>query len=127
MSRCVSATARPAASRRSGSDSCRSTAAGAGAAGNPALALRPQFITAYAVTDAPDLAATLADYARIAKAMGAEVQLELVLPEGKSPRSELAAAAEACAKGGLKPARVIVCPAPYLKSIQPVGPWPEVI
>ena len=101
--------------------------AGAGAAGNPALSLRPQFITAYAVTDAPDLAETLADYARIAKTLGAEVQLELVLPEGKSPGSELAAAAEACAAAGLKPVRVIVCPAPYLKSVQPSGPWPEVV
>ena len=34
------------------------------------------------------------------KALGAEVQLELVLPEGKSPGAELAAAAEACAKAG---------------------------
>ena len=101
--------------------------AGAGAAGNPALTLRPQFITAYAETDAPDLAETLADYARIAKTLGAGVQLELVLPAGKSPASELAAAAEACAKAGLMPARVIVCPAPYLKSVQPVGPWPEVV
>ncbi len=101
--------------------------AGAGAEGNPALFLRPQFITAYAETDAPDLGETLADYARIAKALGAAVQLELVLPEGKSPRSELAAVAEACAAAGLKPARVIVCPAAYLKSIQPSGRWPEVI
>jgi hypothetical protein len=101
--------------------------AGAGAAGNPALSLRPQFITAYAVTDAPDLTETLADYARIAKAMSAEVQLELVLPEGKSPRLELAAAAAACTTAGLKPVRVVVCPAPYLKSVQPSGPWPEVV
>jgi hypothetical protein len=100
---------------------------GAGAAGNPALSLRPQFITAHAVTDAPDLAETLADYARIAQALGAAVQLELVIPEGKSPRSELASAADACAAGGLKPVRVIVCPGPYLKSVQPSGPWPEVI
>ena len=99
---------------------------GVGAAGNPVLALRPQFITAYAETDAPDLAATIADYARIADALGAAVQLELVLPQGRSPGAELAAAAAACAKAGLKPARVIACPAPYLKSVQPVGPWPEV-
>lgn len=101
--------------------------AGAGAPGNPALALRPQFITAYAETDAPDLAATLGDYAGIASALGAAVQLELVLPAGKSPASELAAASSVCAAAGLKPARVIVCPAPYLKSVQPSGPWPEVV
>ncbi len=99
----------------------------AATAGNPALSLRPQFVTAYADTDAPNLAATLADYAAIAKTTGAEVQLELVLPAGKSPGAELAAAAEACAKTGLKPARVIVCPAPYLKSVQPSGPWPDVV
>jgi hypothetical protein len=99
---------------------------GAGDAGNPALSLRPQFITAYAETGAPDLAAALADYASIARTLGAGVQLELVLPEGKSPRSELAATAKACAAAGLEPVRVIVCPAAYLKSIQPVGPWPEV-
>ncbi|HET7714705.1 MAG TPA: hypothetical protein VFK86_03680 [Bauldia sp.] len=99
----------------------------AGAAGNPALTLRPQFITVYAEIGAPDFAAALADYARIAEALGAAVQLELVLPQGKSPGPELAAAADACAKAGLKPARVIACPAPYLKSVQPVGPWPEVV
>lgn len=101
--------------------------AGTGGFGNPALSLRPQFITAYAATDAPDLAATLADYARIAGSLGAAVQLELVLPEGKSPGAQLAAAADACAEAGLKPARVIACPAPYLKSVQPSGPWPEVV
>lgn len=101
--------------------------AGAGAAGNPVLELRPQFITAYAEADAPDLAATLADYDRIASKLGAAVQLELVLPQGQSPASALVAAASACAAAGLKPVRVIACPAPYLKSIQPVGPWPEVV
>ena len=102
--------------------------AGAGAAGNdPALGLRPQFITAYVVSDSPELAATLADYAALANALGAAVQLELVLPAGKSPGAELAAAAEACAAAGLDPVRVIACPEPYLKSVQPVGPWPEVV
>jgi len=99
----------------------------AAAPANAALTLAPQFITAYAETDAPDLAATLRDYAAIAGRLGAAVQLELVLPAGKSPGAELAAAAEACAGAGLKPARVIASPAPYLKSVQPVGPWPEVV
>jgi len=92
----------------------------------PAASLRPQFITVYAESDAPDLAATLGDYARIARELGAEVQLELVLPAGKSPGPELAAAAGAAAEAGLAPVRVVACPAPYLKSTQPVGPWPEV-
>ena len=102
--------------------------AGAGAAASDSdLGLRPQFITAYAVSDSPELAATLADYAALANALGAAVQLELVLPAGKSPGAELAAAAKACAAAGIAPARVIACPEPYLKSVQPVGPWPEVV
>jgi hypothetical protein len=100
--------------------------ADAAAAGNPALRLRPQFITAYAETDAPDLAGILADDARIAGDLGAAVQLELVLPVSTSPGAELAKAAAACEAAGLKPARVVACPAPYLKSVQPSGPWPEV-
>lgn len=95
--------------------------------GAAARSLRPRFITAYAETDAADFAETIAGYAALARDMGAEVQLELVLPQGKSPGTELAAAAEACAKTGLVPARVIACPAPYLKSVQPIGPWPEVV
>jgi hypothetical protein len=89
--------------------------------------LRPQFLTVYAESDAPDLVAVLRDYAALAADLGAAVQLELVLPAGKSPGPELETAARACAVAGLKPVRVIVCPAPYLKSTQPVGPWPEVV
>ena len=92
-----------------------------------ARSLKPRFITAYAETDATDFAETIAGYAALAKDMGAEIQLELVLPQGKSPGAELATAADACAKAGLVPARVIACPAPYLKSVQPIGPWPEVV
>jgi len=99
---------------------------GLGEAGHPARSLRPQFITAYAETGAADFADILADYARIADALGAAVQLELVLPAGRSPGPELARAAAACEKAGLRPARVIASPEPYLKSVQPSGPWPEV-
>lgn len=98
-----------------------------GKVGAAASTLRPQFITAFAESDAADLVDTLRDYAGIAGRLGAAVQLELVLPAGKSPGPELQAAARACAEAGLDPARVIVCPAPYLKSTQPVGPWPEVV
>jgi hypothetical protein len=38
----------------------------------------------------------------------------------------LDAAAAACRAKGLAPVRVLACPAPYLKSIQPPGPWPDV-
>jgi len=97
-----------------------------GKVGTAAATLRPQFITVYAESDAADLAGTLRDYSGIAATLGAAVQLELVLPAGKSPGPELQSAAKACAEAGLDPVRVIVCPAPYLKSTQPVGPWPEV-
>ncbi len=99
---------------------------GAGAAGNTLAALQPAFFTAYAEADAPDLEATLADYAALAEKLGAEVQLELILPQGKPPTEVLDSAAAACRTAGLAPARVLACPAPYLKSVQPVGPWPDV-
>jgi D-apionolactonase len=99
---------------------------GAGAAGNVLVKLKPAFYTAYAEADAADLAATLGDYAALAKALGAEVQLELILPQGRPPAEVLDEAAAACKAAGLTPARVLACPAPYLKSIQPIGPWPDV-
>ena len=99
---------------------------GAGAAGNVLARLKPRFFTAYAEPDAADFAATLADYTALAKKLGAEVQLELILPQGRPPAEVLDEAAAACQAAGLAPARVLACPAPYLKSIQPVGPWPDV-
>jgi D-apionolactonase len=99
---------------------------GAGAAGNTLARLKPRFFTAYAEADAADCAATLGDYAALAKTLGAEVQLELILPQGRPPAEVLDEVAAACKAAGLAPARVLACPAPYLKSIQPVGPWPDV-
>ena len=100
--------------------------AGASAAGNTLAQLRPAFFTAYAEVGAADFTATLADYAALAKTLDAAVQLELILPEGRRPAEVLDEAAAACKAAGLAPARVLACPAPYLKSIQPVGPWPDV-
>ena len=99
---------------------------GAGAAGNVLASLRPAFFTAYVETDADDFAGILADYAALAETLAAEVQLELILPPGRPPAELLDAAAAACRDAGLAPTRVLACPAPYLKSIQPVGPWPDV-
>jgi hypothetical protein len=99
---------------------------GAGAAGNILARLKPAFITAYVEADAGDVDHALTDYAALARSLGAEVQLELILPEGGKPAAVLDAAAAACGKAGLAPARVLACPRPYLKSIQPVGPWPDV-
>lgn len=88
--------------------------------------LRPAFFTAYVEADAQDLAAILGDYADLAQALEAEVQLELILPAGRPTAELLGAVADACGKAGLRPARLLPGPALYLKSIQPVGPWPEV-
>ncbi len=99
---------------------------GAGAAGDTLARLKPAFFTAYVEADAADLEQALKDYAALAAALGAAVQLELILPEGRPPAAVLDAAAAACQTAGLAPARVLACPRPYLKSIQPVGPWPEV-
>jgi hypothetical protein len=100
--------------------------AGAGAAGNTLAGLRPGFIAAYVEADDADLASILADYADLARTLGGEVQLELILPQGRPAAAVLDEAAAACKEAGLTPARVLACPAPYLKSIQPVGPWPDV-
>lgn len=88
--------------------------------------LAPAFITAYAEADQSDLEACLADYAILAGRLGAAVQLELILPEGRPPAAVLDEAAAACKGAGLAPARLLACPRPYLKSIQPPGPWPDV-
>ncbi len=88
--------------------------------------LGPDFITVYAEADAADLTALLGDYARLARQLGCSVQLELILPAGRAPAELLDHAADACRAAELSPARVLACPAPYLKSIQPPGPWPDV-
>ncbi len=98
----------------------------AGAAADTLARLRPAFITAYVEADAADVDQALKDYASLAGTLGAEVQLELILPEGRPPAEVLDAAAADCKTAGLAPARVLACPRPYLKSIQPVGPWPNV-
>ncbi len=100
--------------------------AGAGGDDNPAARLRPAFITAYAEAGSEDFAQSLGDYAALANGLGAAVQLELILPAGRPAAELLKEAAKQCAAAGLVPERVLPCPAPYLKSIQPVGPWPDV-
>ncbi len=94
--------------------------------GHPARKLKPQFVTAYVECDDPEIESVLADYQSLSEAYDASVQLELVLPEGQSPGAMLRYTADLCTNAGLSPARVIVCPRAYLKSAQPVGPWPEV-
>ncbi|MCB9944050.1 MAG: hypothetical protein H6851_10600 [Geminicoccaceae bacterium] len=84
------------------------------------------WLSFYLDLDAGDDGAGLAACRDIAEAMGASIQLELVLSPQETPAEELTRAADLCREAGLEPAIVLPCPAPYLKSIQPVGPWPNV-
>lgn len=54
------------------------------------------------------------------------IQLEAILPAKTDPTDELSAMARACASVGFAPDAVLPCPAPYLASYQPVGPWPDI-
>jgi hypothetical protein len=54
------------------------------------------------------------------------VQLELVTPAEAAPADEVEAGRRLCREAGLAPDAVLVCPAPFLKSYQPSGPWPAI-
>ncbi|MGF1476009.1 MAG: hypothetical protein ACFB6S_10650 [Geminicoccaceae bacterium] len=88
--------------------------------------LKPSVLSVYAEAGDPDFSNVLKAYAGIAKRLETEVQLELILSAGVRPATELAAAADACRQVGLKVSYLLACPAPYLKSVQPSGPWPDV-
>ncbi|MBD1204992.1 MAG: hypothetical protein H9533_12805 [Rhodobacteraceae bacterium] len=51
--------------------------------------------------------------------------LEIVLADGSDPEAALRGLAARLAAVGIRPARVMALPAPYLKSHQPEGPWPD--
>ncbi|MEZ5824136.1 MAG: hypothetical protein R3C97_05180 [Geminicoccaceae bacterium] len=84
------------------------------------------WLTVYLPLDIDNAGAWLADYRKLADTVGASIQLELELPLRSPPADELARAAAYCSKAGLEPSIVLPCPRPYLKSVQPVGPWPNV-
>lgn len=67
----------------------------------------------------------LSDYAKLAKATGAAVVLEIVIPGVDAPAAELGSAAKAVRAAKLKPAAVVVTPAADLKSYPPGTPFPE--
>ena len=67
----------------------------------------------------------LPEYAKLAKATGAGVVLEIVIPGTGTPAAELGAAAKAVRAAKLKPAAVMVTPALDLKSYPPGTPFPE--
>ena len=75
---------------------------------------------------------TLEAYARLGEATGAEIDLEIVIPDGTSPTAELGRLAAAAAKARLKPAALAVSTVADLLSWQPgqdrpTEPTPEVI
>jgi hypothetical protein len=59
------------------------------------------------------------------RATGAGLDLEVVVPKGADPARHCGAVAERLSERGLRPARVIALPEPYLASYQPEGPWPD--
>lgn len=56
---------------------------------------------------------------------GTSDALEIVLAAGTDPGAALRGLAARLAAAGIRPARVMALPAPYLKSHQPEGPWPD--
>jgi hypothetical protein len=67
----------------------------------------------------------LATFRELAEAMGAEVELQIVLHTLDDYAAELERAAAAARAAGLTPSRVAVSPAPDLKSTTPGQPWPD--
>lgn len=61
----------------------------------------------------------------LAGALQAEMDLEVVVPEGAAPAAFFQQFSEHLAAVGIAPAHVLTVPEPYLKSHQPSGPWPE--
>ena len=72
----------------------------------------------------PSLPNTLVTYQRLAKATGADVTLEIILPGRQAPSAELAPIAQAVARAGLVPAAIGVSPAIDLKGVLPGSKGP---
>ena len=64
-------------------------------------------------------------YRELARRVGAEVVLEVIIPGTESPAAEVGRAAAAVQAVGLRPAAVVVTPAADLKSYPPGTPLPE--
>lgn len=91
-------------------------------------ALNPAWLVAEAdlgKVDDDAMPARLRALRDLAAACGARVQLDVVCPAEFTPGDSAARMARACDVAGLRPDAVRPCPAPYLKSYQPRGPWPE--
>lgn len=75
------------------------------------------------ITLTTDLA-TLSVAADLARQLGADVDVELVLDDD-APDVSLQRAAQKIAASALAPRRLIALPGAYLSSYQPSGPWPK--
>ena len=67
----------------------------------------------------------LSEASALVRELGLELDAEIIIPQDAEAAGSLAAARDALAAAGLKPARVIALPEGYLDSHQPTGPWPE--
>ena len=67
----------------------------------------------------------LAEASRLAAAIEASVDMEVVVPGAADPQRHLTKVAEALNSAKLEPATILVIPEAYLMSHQPSGPWPD--
>jgi D-apionolactonase len=90
------------------------------------LALKPPYLVAE-IDEADDagLASQLAAILALSKACGARVQLDVICAEAQTPEATAQRVAQACLQVGLAPDAIRACPAAYLQSYQPSGPWPQ--
>lgn len=92
-------------------------------------ALRPAWLLAEIDLDAPGqgtaLASQLHAIDELAAQCGARLQLDVICPVSLAPSAAAALLARACADAACSPDALRPCPAPYLKSYQPQGQWPE--
>lgn len=99
------------------------------------LVLRPAWLVAEVELAAPGagqpanddaLASRLRQLSELARACGAQVQLDVICPARLAPAQAARALSDACVQSAWWPDAVRPCPAPYLKSYQPQGQWPSV-
>lgn len=70
---------------------------------------------------------SLESYARLVKATGAEIVLEIIIPGAEKPVDEVGAVAKAVRAVGLKPTAVFITPAADLRSYPPGTPFPDAV
>jgi hypothetical protein len=87
--------------------------------------LGAQWWIAEAALDDPALDADLAALAHLRQGRPARVQLDAIVPAEWAPEHAGSRVAAHCSAAGLHIDAVRLLPAPYLKSYQPTGTWPD--